>query len=211
MVVVLSFAKLKKIFLSISKGSGGFMKKHPRWCFYAIIMIGFLLTLYWVEGSSWSSREVAKYNGGYGTFDMKNYDVHAVEHVLATMDSDGYNVSYRYYVGDYLFTIFFGLLQCMIVLIIYNPLRMKLKIARMMLVLSVVVLVLRGMADLVENTLLVFTLLKYPNIHPNIIQLASTATIIKLSCIKIWGLLMIVGLAMRFIWKLKNMSNKICY
>lgn len=60
--------------------------KLSSWLSY-ILMIGlFLILLYWVEGGSWSSRAVAKYNDGYGTFDMKSYDVNTVEKVLS---SDG--------------------------------------------------------------------------------------------------------------------------
>jgi uncharacterized secreted protein with C-terminal beta-propeller domain len=184
------------------------MKKYSSRLFYVIIISGFLLTLYWVAGSNWSSRAVAMHNGGYGTFDMKNYDVHTVEHILAVMDADGYKVSYRYYIGDYLFVVFFGLIQCMISRIIYNPLRTEIKIERMLSILSILVPILRGVTDLIENTMLVTTLLRYPNINPNIIYVASMATKLKLSCIKIWGILIILGLSMGMISKCKNMLCK---
>lgn len=184
------------------------MKKYSRWFLCAIIIIGFLLTLYWVGFSNWSSQAVARHNGGYGTFDMKKYDVQTVENVLASMDSDGYKASYRYYVGDYLFIGFFGLIQCMISRMIYDPLKSKVRMARMILMLSILIPILRGVADLIENTILVTALLHYPNINANMIHVAIVATIIKLSCIKVWGFLIIIGLIIRMIWKCNRVLGK---
>jgi hypothetical protein len=167
-----------------------------------------MLVLYWVEGSSWSSRVVAQYNGGYGTFDMKSYDVHIVESVLASMAPEGFKASYRYYMGDNLFIIFFGLIQCVISQLIYYSLKSKIKIARIIFVLSFIILILRGIADLIENTMLVYTLMKYPAINERMIDVASIATNIKLSCITVWNCLAVVGLIMIVILKFKGIVYK---
>lgn len=180
------------------------MKKFSRGLFYAIIVIGFLLLLYWVEGSSWSSQAVARHNGGYGTFDMKRYDAQVVETVLSAMDSEGFKASYRYYIGDYLFIIFFGLLQCMISRMIYDPLQSKIRITKILFVLAMIVPILRGIADLIENTMLVYTLLKYPIINETMVGVATIATTMKLGCIKMWVLLVMLGLILRIVWKCKD-------
>lgn len=184
------------------------MKKFSRGLFYAIIVIGFLLMLYWVEGSSWSSQAVARHNGGYGTFDMKSYDAHVVETVLSSMDSEGFKASYGYYLGDYLFIIFFGLLQCMISKTIYDPLKSKISVTKILFALAMIIPILRGLADLMENTMLVYTLLKYPIINETMVGVATIATSIKLGCIKMWVLLVIIGLILRIVWKCKGTAYK---
>lgn len=184
------------------------MKKFSSKLFYVIIVIGFFLMLYWVEGSSWSSQAVAQYNGGYGTFDMKTYDVHTVEKVLASMASKGYMFSYRYYMGDYLFTVFWGLLQCTISSIVYHSLKSRTQVAYIIFTLSIAIPILRGMADIIENTILVYTLMRYPMINTAMIEIAINATQIKLGCIKIWELLVAIGLVIRLIVKCKGMVYK---
>jgi|LSQX01.3.fsa_nt_gb hypothetical protein len=177
------------------------MKKNLVWLFRIIIIIGFLLTLFWVEGSS---HRIAQHNGGYGTFDMKAYDAGIVETVLETMDSDGYKISYRYYIWDYFFILFLGLLQYMISRNIYHPLKSKIKVANLLLLLSIAILILRGIADIIENTMLLNTLMMYPTINKKMIEIAKFTTEIKLGCIKLWVLLMIIGLVMRLILNRKG-------
>lgn len=184
------------------------MKNFSGRLFYVIIIISFFLTLYWVGGSNWSSQAVAQYNGGYGTFDMKTYDVHTVERVLASMAPEGYKISYRYYLGDYLFTVFWGLLQCLISRIVYHSLKSKNQVAFIIFTLPIVIPILRGIADIIENTMLVYTLMRYPEMNTVIIEIAKIATQIKLSCIKIWELLVAIGLIMQLIVKGKCMVYK---
>jgi hypothetical protein len=184
------------------------MKKYSSRLFGVIIIIAFLIMLYWVEGSNWSSQAVAQYNGGFGTFDMKTYDVRTVETVLAHMAPEGYKISYRYYIGDYLFIVFFGLLQCMISRIVYHSLISRTQVAYSIFTLSIAIPILRGIADIIENTMLVYTLMRYPVINKAMIEIATIATQIKLGCIKIWGLLIIAGLVMRMIVKYKGIMYK---
>jgi hypothetical protein len=168
-------------------------------------MIGlFLILLYWVEGGSWSSRAVAKYNDGYGTFDMKSYDVNTVEKVLSSMTPEGYRISYRHYVGDYLFTVVWGLLQCMISSSVYTSQNDSKNVTLILFTLAIAMPILRGIADIVENTLLVYTLKQYPLINTKIIEIAAMATKIKLGSIKIWALLILVGLIIRIVSAFNN-------
>lgn len=184
------------------------MKRLSSRLFYGIIIVGFFLVLYWVEGSGWSSQAVAQYNGGYGTFDMKTYDVHVVETVLASMKAEGYQISYRYYMGDYLFVIFYGALQCMISQMIYHSLKTRIQLGNTLALLSIIIPIVRGIADIIENTMLVCTLMRYPTINKAMIEVATIATQIKLGCIKLWGVLVLTGLIIRVILILKGKVYK---
>lgn len=181
------------------------MKKFSGRLFCAIIIIGFFLILYWVEESS---QVVEQYNGGYGTFDMKTYDFQTVETVLASMSPEGYQISYRYYIGDSLFIVFFGLLQCMISRIVYHTLKSRIQFVSILFILSIIIPILRGIADIIENIMLVHTLMRYPVINKSIIEIATIATQVKLGCIKFWVLFMIVGLLLRIILKCKGSTYK---
>ncbi|WKY43547.1 hypothetical protein Q5O14_13000 [Eubacteriaceae bacterium ES2] len=175
------------------------MIKISGWLSYLLMISLFLILLYWVEGGSWSSRAVAKYNDGYGTFDMKSYDVNTVEKVLSSMTPEGYRISYRYYVGDYLFTVVWGLLQCMISGSVYSSLNYSKNVTFVLFTLAIALPILRGIADIIENTLLVVTLKHFPIINTKIIETAAMATKIKLGSIKTWALLILVGVIMRII------------
>ena len=183
------------------------MKKYSSWGFRVIIIIGFVLLLYWLEGSNWSSQAVARHNGGYGTFDMKSYDAPIVKSVLASMDPEGYQVSYRYYIGDYLFIVFFGLLQYIMLQMVFGSGKSHSRLKRVTFFLSIVFLVLRGMTDIIENTILVGTLIRYPLINETMIGIASISTTTKLLSIQIWVFLLILGIVLNVILKDKKYAN----
>lgn len=157
-----------------------------------IIIVLFLLTLYWVEFSSWSSRALSAYNQGYGTFDMKRYDVSTVTEVLAVTSPMGITIYHRYLIGDYLFILAFGALQIMISYNVYKVFN-----KRPPLLFAIAVPVVRGVADFVENTMIECILLSNPNVSVWQIQCAMIATRIKLVCIAVWGILVVSGLLYR--------------
>lgn len=162
-----------------------------------IIIIGFLITLYWVEVSPWGSQAVARYNAGYGTFDMKNYDVSGVEYVLGNMEEEGFQVYYNYYLGDYLFIPFLGIIQAIISNKIYRSSKVNMPIKSVGYWFSTVVIILRGIADFIENTLLLVALMRYPNIDTILINIASLCTQVKLLCIRIWLLSILIGIIIK--------------
>lgn len=166
---------------------------------YFFIIIGFLLTLYWVEASPWGSYAAAQCNGGYGTFDMKNYNVDSVTQILEGMTAEGYDIYYHYYMGDYLFIIFFGLLQAIILKGIYGKLKTGVIFGKQMYLFAMGITVLRGVVDFMENTLLVITLRQYPQVHERMITTASMCTQIKLWCIRLWVLSVLLGIIMRMV------------
>ena len=55
--------------------------------------------------------------------------------------------------------------------------------------------------DVIENTLLIYTLNIYPIVNPAIINVAHASTQLKLGCIKLWARLRIIGLVTRVIIK----------
>ncbi len=85
-----------------------------------VIVLLFIAAFYWVEFSPWSSNALKVYNEGYGTFDMKFYDTTIVYKVLSTMKEEGVKLSYKYYIGDFLFVLAFGAFQIMLSLYAYS-------------------------------------------------------------------------------------------
>lgn len=146
-----------------------------------ICVIFFALIFYWVEFSSWGSHGVAKYNNGYGTFDMKQFTVDDVEHVLGEMEPEGFHAYYRYLIGDFLFILALGALQ------LYVTSRLKVANKSTMIYKgSVVIVLLRGLFDFIENCMLVYTLVSYPKINNTIVGMNGVVTQLKLTCIGLW-------------------------
>lgn len=159
--------------------------KKVLWIF---VILGFILTLYMVEASSFGSSEVALHNEGYGTFDMKKYDTQVVKEVLEQADTECIHVYHKYYLADFLFILFFGLLQGMISNAVYSG--NKLIYRRI----AVSIPIARGIFDVIENILLLVTINNYPEVNAGVIKVASIATQCKLWCIRIWVVLILVGL-----------------
>lgn len=159
-----------------------------------LIIIGFFIALYWVGYSPCGSRAVAKYNGGYGTFDMKKYDPITVSSVLGNMEPEGFQKSYQYYAGDIIFIIFFGLLQCMISYLLCGRFRNKNKILTIAFRIAIMISILRGFLDFIENMILLYTLSDYPSINEFAITLSSYLTQVKLWCVGIWSVGVIIAI-----------------
>ena len=101
------------------------MKNKSRKWIPMLLIALFGITLYLVEFSPYSSNELAKYNHGYGTFDMKAYDVEQVNQVLTNMEPKGFTVYRQYFVCDYLFILTFGALQFYLFYIVYAFVKSK--------------------------------------------------------------------------------------
>lgn len=164
------------------------------------VVIGFILTLYMVEVSSFGSAAVAIHNGGYGTFDMKKYDYVSVVQVLSHMDLECVTAYQRYYLADFLFVICFGLLQCMTSTAVY---RKNKKVYRRI---AIGLPIARGIFDVIENVLLLITIGNYPKINRGLVAVASISTQCKLWCIRIWIGMLLVGIIYN-IYKKINPGN----
>lgn len=162
-----------------------------------LIVAAFALTFYWVEFSPWSSQALAAYNNGYGTFDMKSYNAETVDAILSETQPEGFRIYDRYLLGDYFFILAFGSLQLMLTKIVY-----KRKPKDLLFKLTLLIPILRGIFDLFENSLLLYTLKTYPTLHPAAVQVSGLATRCKLFCIGLWIALLLVGICRR-----KNLSE----
>ncbi|MCI7791967.1 MAG: hypothetical protein MR531_14535 [Lachnospiraceae bacterium] len=171
----------------------------------AILFILFAISLYLVDYSKFGSGEVAKYNDGYGTVDMKAYDNEMVQHVLSGMTQEGIDVYKTYYWVDGIFIIFFGLLQCFISAITYGFVQRK-----SMKILVHLFPILRGICDTIENTLLYITLCTFPNIDSSLVGAANIFTMVKLWTIRLWMLEILVGIVLSMMIKI-NEKRKNAY
>lgn len=164
------------------------------------IFIFFILIIYWIEISPWSSAALADYSNGYGTFDMKSYDAQIVYDVLEQMQPRGFFVYTQYLIGDYLFILSFGALQIMLSLYAYSWTKRK-NLIRF----TVAVPVLRGICDFFENTLLLTVLKTFPVKKEELVYLSQMATKIKFMMIGIWSVTLIVGLLIKLRSKRKGL------
>lgn len=164
-----------------------------------IIVVLFLISLYFVEAGFCGSSVVAEYNNGFGTLDMKKYDVQSVFTALTPMSEEGLNIYKMYYGMDYLFVIFFGLLQVVVTLDIYrfsdNMILKRLFVA---------VPIFRGVCDIVENTILLNTVNSFPSVNETAITVSSYFTQAKLISIRVWIGIVLLGLVWRLIRRIKR-------
>ena len=163
------------------------------------IMLLFLISLYFVEAGFCGSRVVAKYNGGFGTLDMKKYDIESVKRALLPMSQKGLNIYKLYYLMDYIFVLFFGAFQIMLLRDVYSLCE-----SQLLKVVILAVPVLRGFCDIVENTILLRTLFTFPKVNELAISISNCFTQVKLECIKAWGLLVFIGLIWRIVLHIKG-------
>lgn len=153
-------------------------------------IIGFLITLYLTEMPPYGSEVVAEHNHGFGTFDMETYDSQTVEQVLSETDEGGWVIYNRYYVCDFAFILFFGLLQMMISLLLYDQGNQYLKM------LAVGIPVLRGLLDAIENIMLLYIINDYPTLHSSLVNLSHYITTVKFAVVPVWIVLVMIGIFM---------------
>lgn len=180
---------------------GGIIIKRKYYIIGTILL--FIITMYWVNFSPWSSAELAKYNDGYGTFDMKSYNSDIAYNVLDHMEPQGFAIYKKYFIGDYLFAFAFGALQIILLYHAFNWSKLKI-----LLCLIPLIPVCRGLCDLIENTSLLYSLLTYPIRHESLINFAAIITSIKLVLIYAWYFLVILGYIMKALIRRKEKPNK---
>lgn len=153
------------------------------------IVIAFLTSLYLVEFSSIGSQAVRQYNNGYGTFDMKIYGVERVREILSHMPPAGFVAYKNYYVVDYFFILTFATLQILLLNLVFS---WNIKKKHAYIIWSIPIL--RGLCDVVENTLLLITLNEYPKLNERMIQISSFATKTKILLIQVWIVILLGGI-----------------
>jgi len=163
------------------------------------ITLLFFISLYFVEAGVCGSSVVAKYNNGFGTLDMKKYNVLSVQKVLSAMSCEGITVYKLYYLMDYIFIPFFGAFQIMLIQDVYS-----FNANRMVKVVIIGLPIIRGLCDMIENTILVRTLFTFPKVNEIAISISAFFTQMKLWCIKGWGLLVFIGVIWRVVLHFKK-------
>ena len=164
-----------------------------------IVTLLFLVSLYFVEAGFCGSGVVAEYNGGFGTVDMKSYNVETVQSALSPMSEEGISVYKLYYLMDFIFILFFGAFQIMLINDVFSFERSKFTT---IIIFSVPVL--RGICDMIENVILLWTLYTYPRINEWAISVSAKFTSAKLMSIKGWIVLIVIGLVWKIILYLKR-------
>lgn len=164
-----------------------------------IITLLFLISLHFVEAGFCGSSVVAKYNDGFGTVDMKYYDVKTVQNALSPMNEKGIAVYKLYYLMDFIFILCFGVFQLMLINDVYS-----FEKSRLTTIIIFSVPILRGMCDTIENIILLRTLYTYPRINELAISISAKFTSAKLMSIKVWILLIVIGLVWKVILYLKR-------
>lgn len=152
-------------------------------------IIFFIIAFYLVEFSPWGGRSIGAYNGGYGTFDMKQYDVQTVYTVLGNYLPEGFIRVRYYYLVDFVFIIAFLTFQVMLSTLVYK--NIKSQIPRK---LFIGVALIRAITDAIENVLLYFIIASYPSEYANLVNISNIVTQTKLRMIPLWAALVLIGI-----------------
>lgn len=174
-------------------------KSSRKWVYIIGIVLLFIISLYLVQ---FSSEGVAKYNNGYGTFDMKPYNATTIYKVLNNMSTEGFSAVRIYYICDYLFVIAMGTLQVMLSFATFNSAKSKLP----GMVLAGIAIA-RGIFDAIENALLFTIISDFPNQHNQLIKIASLSTKLKMCMIGLWVGLFVSGIVLKVLRRIILKNN----
>lgn len=156
--------------------------------FTITVSVLFVLILIFLELGPWSSKEIAKYNHGYGTFDMKSYPPDTVYQVLDRMETVGFDIYRKYFIVDSIFTIIFCIVQLLLQSYAYQWSKSMLLHRTLFFIPAA-----RMLSDLIENIALSYILKEYPQRLDTLAGFSSVATRAKLSLVGLWLLLLITG------------------
>lgn len=167
-----------------------------------MIVIVFLVSLYFVEYGVAGSNIVASYNQGYGTFDMKYYDLSKVVQVLSEMSPKGIMIYKWYYVFDFIFVGCLLAFQCMY----FTELFSWWKSTKGKIVICSIP-ILRGLFDIVENIILLSTLFTFPKVNDTAIRFSMICTNAKLWMVKLWLIELIISIVLCIIIKKQKLKE----
>lgn len=169
------------------------------------IVIGFCIFLYLVGSEFCGSKNVANYNQGYGTFDMKEYDYQKVTEILGQYEEGGIEATFRYYCIDFTFILFFGATQLIIINAVLGEKILKEK--KWLKRLLIATAVARGLFDIIENILLMITIAEIYNVNKTVVTIASICSKNKMISIIIWLIFLAFGGCYR--WFRRNTDRSI--
>ena len=166
-----------------------------------IAVILFVAVLFFTELSPFSSRAVALVNGGYGTFDMKSYDANTFIRVMeATTDFSAY---LKYYICDFLFILAFLNVMIQLVRGFHG------QYIKSIQYISCIVAVIRGILDMVENIVLLYLILGYPDVNSTLADVCNVITRVKFYFMRGWFALFFVMVCLQWFFRkvIDNRSN----
>ena len=175
---------------------------------WMIVILGFFCSLLFIEVGPFSSRTLSQYTNGYGTFDMKSYDYEGVSEILENVMPGGVKIAIGYYIGDFVFIIFFGLLQVLISDKVWKKYKDGEKRWKWLYAVAIAIPILRGVCDVIENVILANAYVVYPKIERNAIEIAGVATKCKLFLIMMWLIVIFTGKIINLIEKKRSAGNE---
>lgn len=167
------------------------MDKKRNFILRVIAIVLFFMALYLTVLSPFSESAIELINGGYGTFDMKEYSADGFIHVMnATSDISLY---WKYYICDFVFI--FAFLNFMIQMVngFKGNLINKVKI------ISYVLAAIRGILDAIENVILVNQIYSFPEINSDLINACNIITRIKFYFMRGWIASFIILIIMQIV------------
>lgn len=126
-------------------------------------------------------------NGGYGVLDMTNYNAEVFVKMMNA--SEDISLYWKYYIFDFLFTVAFLNYMIQMARRFEGPVINRIKI------ISYVIAVIRGILDMVENSIMLNQIYSFPDVNYGLINMCNTITRLKFHFMRGWFvcfLLMIV-------------------
>jgi hypothetical protein len=129
-------------------------------------------------------HEVAITNGGYGVLDMKKYNADVFARMMnASKDMGIYR---KYYIFDFVFTAAFLNFMIQMVSGFKGPVINRIKN------ISYVIAVIRGILDMVENSIMLNQIYSFPYVNHSLINMCNTITRLKFHFMRGWFVCLIL-------------------
>lgn len=161
-----------------------------------IASVLFVVGLYLTELSPFSMKAVALTNEGYGVLDMTEYDADVfVKMMNASTDISLY---WKYYVCDFVFTAVFLNFMIQMVSGFKAP---KIKVIK---IVSYVLASIRGLLDIVENSIMLNQIYTFPNVNRKLINACNDITRIKFHFMRVWIVCFILMIVLERVSKRKS-------
>lgn len=137
-------------------------------------------------------HEVALTNGGYGVLDMIKYNADVfVKMMNASKDVGIYR---KYYIFDFIFTAAFLNFMIQMANGFKGPVINRIKI------ISYVIAVIRGILDMVENSIMLNQIYSFPDVNYGLINMCNTITRLKFHFMRGWFVCLFLMLILGSQW-----------
>ena len=128
--------------------------------------------------SLWEIHEVSLTNGGYGVLDMTKFN--ADKFVKMMNESKDMGIYWKYYIFDFIFTAAFLNFMIQMASGFNGPVINRIKIV------SYVVAAIRGILDMVENSIMLNQIYSFPDVNSGLINMCNTITRLKFHFMRGW-------------------------